>query len=628
MEELKHECGVAMIGLRKPLAHFQEKYGSWTYALNKMYLLLEKQRNRGQEGAGMACVKMNAMPGEDYMFRERAVGSSAATEIYGAICKQICAYTETERQNVDFVESHIPFAGERYMGHLRYSTHGKTGMSYVHPFLRRNNWRARNLSICGNFGMTNIEHVFEQLTAIGQHPRVNTDTYVLLEQLGHRLDRESERLYAEAKEHGLEGQDITEYIEQHIDVSHILTDASPLWDGGYVVCGVTGSGESFAMRDPWGIRTAFWYADDEKLILASERPAIQTVFNLETDDVHELLPGEAIIMRRDGSFHLQQILPAQPKTSACVFERIYFSRGSDADIYKERKELGHQLLQPVLKAIDYDVEHTVFSYIPNTAAVASYGLTEAFDQYMIKQHVAQLAALDHKPTAEELLNIVGKHVRRENVAIKDIKLRTFITEGKSRNDLAGHVYDITYGTLTPHVDNLVVIDDSIVRGTTLRESIIRILDRLHPKKLVIVSSCPQVRYPDYYGIDMTRMGEFIAFRTAVVLLQEKGLGHVITDVYQKCLEQRNLPAEQMVNWVKEIYEPLTDDEISTKMAELLRSPEVTTPIEIVFQSMDGLHKACPNHLGDWYFSGDFPTPGGVKLLNEAYIEYMEQTEKN
>lgn len=628
MEELKHECGVAMIGLRKPLAHFQEKYGSWTYALNKMYLLLEKQRNRGQEGAGMACVKMNAMPGEDYMFRERAVGSGAATEIYEAIRQQVQAFSEDERADVQFAESHIPFAGERYMGHLRYSTHGRTGMSYVHPFLRRNNWRARNLSICGNFGMTNIENVFDKLTAIGQHPRVSTDTYVLLEQLGHRLDRESERVYAEAKTKGLEGQEITDFIEKNIDISHILTDSAPLWDGGYVVCGVTGSGESFAMRDPWGIRTAFWYADDEKLILASERPAIQTVFNLETDEVHELLPGEALIMRRNGEWHLQQILPAKPKTSACVFERIYFSRGSDADIYKERKELGHQLLQPVLKAIDYDVEHTVFSYIPNTAAVASYGLTEAFDQYMIAQHVDQLGKLDHKPTAEELMAIVGKHVRRENVAIKDIKLRTFITEGKSRNDLAGHVYDITYGTLTPYVDNLVVIDDSIVRGTTLRESIIRILDRLHPKKLVIVSSCPQVRYPDYYGIDMTRMGEFIAFRTAVVLLNEKGMGHIVDDVYQKCLAQRNLPDEQIVNCVKEIYAPLTDEEISVRMAELLRSPEVTSPIEIVFQSMEGLHNACPNHLGDWYFSGDFPTPGGMKLLNEAYIEYMEQSEKN
>lgn len=623
MEPLKHECGIAMICLRKPLAHFHEQYGSWTYALDQMYLLLEKQRNRGQEGAGVACVKLHAEPGEDYMFRERAVGSGAVTDIYDAIHHQLAQFTHDQRTDVAFAEHSIPFAGERYMGHLRYSTHGRTGMSYVHPFLRRNNWSARNLCICGNFGLTNVEQVFDELTEIGQHPRVNTDTYILLEQLGHRLDRESERVYNIAKQKGLTGRDITSFIEHHIDVSHVLEQATRIWDGGYVLCGMTGSGESFVMRDPWGIRTAFYYTDDEKVVIASERPAIQHVFCLETMVIHELLPGQALIIGHDGNYRLQQILPAKPQTSACVFERIYFSRGTDADIYQERKNLGHNLLQPVLHAIDDDIEHTVFSYIPNTAVVASYGLNEAFDRYLENKHIQAIMQSEHKPSAEELRRILGNHIRREKVVLKDIKLRTFITEGKSRNGLASHVYDITYGSITPYVDNLVVIDDSIVRGTTLRESIIRILDRLHPHKLVVVSSAPQVRYPDYYGIDMTSLGEFIAFRTALDLLHQQGRDELLETVYQRCLAQRNVPDEQLVNHVKAIYEPFTEAQITARMAELLCPPDVKTPVEIVFQTMEGLHQACPNHHGDWYFSGNFPTAGGLRLLNQAYIDFYE-----
>lgn len=497
----------------------------------------------------------------------------------------------------------MPWAGELYMGHLRYSTTGKSGLQYVHPFLRRNNWRARNLCLCGNFNMTNVDDIFRELTSVGQHPRVLADTYILLEQMGHRLDRESERCYSEAAAKGLRGAAITEYIEQHINLANVLRESSRLWDGGYVICGVTGSGEMFSMRDPWGIRPAFYYADEEVVVLASERPVIQTAFDLPIEAVRELKPGEALLINQVGEVRTEQIIAAK-ENQACAFERIYFSRGSDATIYKERKMLGAQLLPNILKAVDGDVPHTVFSFIPNTAEVAFYGMTEAFDYYM-REH-----------------NIPGI-VRREKVAWKDIKLRTFITESNSRNDLAAHVYDITYGSLVPKEDYLVVIDDSIVRGTTLRESIIRILDRLQPKKMVLVSSAPQIRYPDYYGIDMARMSEFIAFKAAIALLHERGMEERIDEVYRQCVAQQGLPVEQMKNYVKGIYAPFTDEEISRKMVELLKAPEVTTDIEIVFQTVEGLHAACPDHPGDWYFSGDYPTPGGVKRLNTAYMEWYE-----
>lgn len=624
MEQLKHECGVAMIRLLKPLEYYQEKYGTWMYGLNKLYLLMEKQHNRGQEGAGLASVKMEAAPGQEYMFRERALGSGAITEVFQNVQKQFASYSPEQLSDVSFVKENLPFAGDIYMGHLRYSTTGKSGLSYVHPFMRRNNWKAKNLCLCGNFNLTNTDDVFNEIVAKGHHPRIYSDTYVMLELMGHRLDRESERVYNIALDRKLEGLDITHFIEKNIDVRNVLHTSAPLFDGGYVICGFTGSGEMFSMRDPWGLRPAFWYRDEEVVVLASERPVIQTAFDLETDQIQELAPGQALTVRRNGEVSLTQILqPAVKK--ACSFERIYFSRGSDRDIYKERKALGEQLTERIGEAVDGDIAHTVFSFIPNTAEVAFYGMLDGFKKKLNRQKAQELFELtqDHQPTIDEIKQVLRPYIRSEKVAIKDIKLRTFITEGNRRNDLAAHVYDITYGSLEPYVDNLVVIDDSIVRGTTLKESIIRILDRLHPRKIVLVSSSPQVRYPDYYGIDMSRMDEFIAFRAAIELLKERKQEHIIDDVYAKSKAQCELPTNEMVNYVKEIYAPFADEEISEKMVEMLRPAEVTTPIEIVYQTLEGLHRACPAHLGDWYFSGDYPTPGGVKLLNLAFIDYYE-----
>lgn len=624
MEQLKHECGVAMIRLLKPLEYYQEKYGTWMYGLNKLYLLMEKQHNRGQEGAGLASVKMEAAPGQEYMFRERALGSGAITEIFQNVQKQFASYSPEQLSDVSFVKENLPFAGDIYMGHLRYSTTGKSGLSYVHPFMRRNNWKAKNLCLCGNFNLTNTDDVFNEIVAKGHHPRIYSDTYVMLELMGHRLDRESERVYNIALDRKLEGLDITHFIEKNIDVRNVLHTSAPLFDGGYVICGFTGSGEMFSMRDPWGLRPAFWYRDEEVVVLASERPVIQTAFDLETDQIQELAPGQALTVRRNGEVSLTQIIQPGVK-KACSFERIYFSRGSDRDIYKERKALGEQLTERIGEAVDGDIAHTVFSFIPNTAEVAFYGMLDGFKKKLNRQKAQELFELtqDHQPTIDEIKQVLRPYIRSEKVAIKDIKLRTFITEGNSRNDLAAHVYDITYGSLEPYVDNLVVIDDSIVRGTTLKESIIRILDRLHPRKIVLVSSSPQVRYPDYYGIDMSRMDEFIAFRAAIELLKERKQEHIIDDVYAKSKAQCELPVNEMVNYVKEIYAPFADEEISEKMVEMLRPAEVTTPIEIVYQTLDGLHRACPAHLGDWYFSGDYPTPGGVKLLNLAFIDYYE-----
>ena len=588
MEPLKHECGIAMIRLLKPLQYYKEKYGTELYALNKLYLMMEKQHNRGQEGAGIASVKMVSDPGQEYMFREKGIGKDAITNVFSAAHRQIA---DAEPG------SELPFIGELYMGHLRYSTTGRSGQKYIHPFLRRNNWKAKNLCICGNFNMTNIDEVFQMLADQGQYPRNSSDSYILLELMGHRLDREVERNYADAKKQGLEGRAITSYIDAHMDISNVLRTTMPYFDGGYVICGITGSGELFSMRDPNGIRPAFWYADDELVAIASERPVIQTTFAAEYNQVHEIRPGEALIVNARGEMSHKQIIPAK-RLAACSFERIYFSRGNDRDIHHERKQLGFQLRDNILKAIDHDIEHTVFSYIPNTAEVAYYGMVEG-------------------------IRSLYPGIRADKVVSKDIKLRTFITEGNARNDLAGHVYDITYGTLTPYVDNLVVIDDSIVRGTTLRESIIRILDRLHPKKIVIVSSSPQVRYPDCYGIDMSHMKEFIAFHAAIALLKEKGMSSLIDVVYRQCKAQENLPAAGCQNYVKRIYDAFTDDQISRKIVQLLRPDDIQAEVEIVYQSLEGLHNACPNHPGDWYFSGDYPTYGGFKLLNQAYIDYYE-----
>ncbi len=602
LEEIHEDCGVALIRLLKPLDYYEKKYGTRYFGLNKLYLMMEKQHNRGQEGAGISCVKLGTEPGNEYMFRERAEGSNAITEIFSKVQGS--------------------FMGELYMGHLRYSTTGKSGLSYVHPFLRRNNWRAKNLCLCGNFNMTNIEEVFETLTEQGQCPRIYSDSYIMLELMGHRLDREVERNFVAAKAMEMTGTDITTYIEDHVKMSNVLKTTMCHFDGGYVVCGITGSGEMFSMRDPWGIRPAFYYMNEDFVVLASERPVLQTTFDLECDDICELQPGQSLIVNKAGECSLQQII--EPKEiKACSFERIYFSRGSDRDIYKERKKLGEQLTPAVLSAVDNDTAHTVFSFIPNTAEVAFYGLLHGFKQHLNEQKIQKIASLGHTPTAEELSDILNEYVRSEKVAWKDIKLRTFITEGNSRNDLASHVYDITYESLEPGVDNLVVIDDSIVRGTTLKESILRILDRLHPKKIVIVSSAPQIRYPDYYGIDMPRLEEFCVFRATIALLKERCLEHVITEVYEKCLAELQKSKEEMHNAVREIYKPFGVEEINAKIVEMLRPEGVQTPIQLVFQSIDGLRTAIPNHRGDWYFTGHFPTPGGTRLCNKAFVNYYE-----
>lgn len=577
METLKHECGVALIRLLKPLEYYAEKYGSWRYGLNKLYLMMEKQHNRGQEGAGVACVNLDAIPGNEYMFRERAEGKDAITEVF---------------KHVD-----AKFAGQLYMGHLRYSTTGKSGLTHVHPFLRRNNWRAKNLCLCGNFNMTNIDEVFKQLTEQGQSPRLYSDSYIMLELMGHRLDREVERLYAAAKEKGLEGTAITRHIDEHVDMGNVLRSTLPHFDGGYVMCGLTGSGEMFAVRDPWGIRPAYYYHDDEVAVVASERPVIQTTFNLPQSCVKMLEPGQALIVSKNGKLKTEQILETKPY-SACSFERIYFSRGSDSDIYKERKLLGEQLTKPIMEAIGGDISGSVFSYIPNTAEVAFLGMTDG-------------------------LRKESNDVRIEKVVWKDIKLRTFITEKGERNDLAAHVYDITYGSLRPYEDNLVVIDDSIVRGTTLRESIFKILDRLHPKKIVMVSSSPQIRYPDYYGIDMSRLEELCAFRAAMSLLSERGMEDLIEKVYDLCKNDSDSS-----NHVRMLYAPFSTEELNQKIVELLRPEGMESPIELVFQDIEGLHHSCPNHPGDWYFTGHYPTPGGIRKVNQAFVDYYEKDYKS
>lgn len=606
LEEIHEDCGVALIRLLKPLDYYEKKYGSRYFGLNKLYLLMEKQHNRGQEGAGMACVDLNIEPGNEYMFRERAEGANAITEIFSRVKEG--------------------FLGQLYMGHLRYSTTGKSGISYVHPFLRRNNWRAKNLCLCGNFNMTNIEEVFSLLTRQGQCPRIYSDSYIMLELMGHRLDREVERNFVAAKAMEMQDVEITKYIEDHVKMSNVLKTTMTHFDGGYVVCGITGSGEMFSMRDPWGIRPAFYYKNDEFVVLASERPVLQTTFDIECDDVCELQPGQALIVNKAGECSLTQII--EPKeVKACSFERIYFSRGSDRDIYSERKKLGELLTPDILKAIDNDTAHTVFSYIPNTAEAAYYGLLHGFKQHLNDVKIKKIAALDHVPTEAELHDIMSEYVRSEKVACKDIKLRTFITEGNSRNDLASHVYDVTYESIVPYEDNLVIIDDSIVRGTTLKKSILRILDRLHPKKIVVVSSAPQIRYPDYYGIDMPRLEEFCVFRATIELLKERNLLNILDETYEHCKAELQKSKEDMENAVRAVYEPFTVEEINRKIVEMLTPEGMTTPVEIVFQSIEGLHTAIPNHRGDWYFTGHYPTPGGTRLCNQAFINYYESINK-
>lgn len=624
-EPLKHECGIVMIRLLKPLEYYQKKYGTWQYGLNKLYLLMEKQHNRGQEGAGLAVVKLESPPGSEFIFRERATGSGAISEIFSNVYQNYEKVSAKKLNDPVYASQYLPFAGELFLGHLRYSTTGKSGISYVHPFLRRNNWRTRNLALAGNFNMTNVDELFNELLAQGQHPRDYADTFVLLETLGHYLDREVQYQFDKFGK-DTKGEELNDLIEKNLDIHFMLNKASENWDGGFTMGGIIGCGDGFVFRDPWGIRPAFYYHDEEIVVVASERPVIQTALNLDVSDVKELGAGQAIIVKKDGTVQFSQI--QEPRNvSPCSFERIYFSRGSDADIYNERKQLGKLLLPQIQKAIGSDIEHTVFSFIPNTAEVAFFGMTEAFNEHLNDIKLKKIAGKGNSITEEELEKILSMRVRTEKVVIKDIKLRTFIAQDSSRDDLAAHVYDVTYDSIRPHEDNLVVIDDSIVRGTTLKQSIIKILDRIHPKKIVIVSSSPQIRYPDCYGIDMSRMSEFAAFRAAIELLKERGMQSVIDDVYRKSLAQKDRPKEEIVNYVKEIYAPFSDDEISAKMAEMLTPKGTQAEIEIVFQSIDNLHKATPNHKGDWYFSGNYPTPGGNRMVNTAFVNYIEGVDK-
>ncbi len=583
---------------------------------------MEKQHNRGQEGAGVGVIKLNSDPGHEYVFRERALGANAITEIFSNILPRF-ELENTDAQPPYDVERFSHFVGEIYMGHLRYSTTGKSGISYVHPFLRRNNWRSRNLLMCGNFNMTNVDEVFRSIVAKGQHPRIYSDTVVLLEQLGYALDKENHRLYRQFRGE-MEEPELGQAIEDNIDISNVLKSASEEWDGGFVICGATGSGDMFVLRDRNGIRPAFYYMDEEVVVVASERPVIQTVFDVPYASVYELEPGSALMVSRKGDVKIADILGCG-ENRRCSFERIYFSRGSDADIYHERKELGRQLVPEVVRAVNGDLDHTVLSFIPNTAEVAFIGLVEGFNEYLNNTKAEELMRMqaDGALTPETVKKTLDRKLRIEKVAIKDIKLRTFIAEGNSRNDLAAHVYDVTYGCVENDKDYLVVIDDSIVRGTTLRQSIISMLDRLHPKKIVIVSSSPQVRYPDYYGIDMSRMSEFIAFRAAIALLKERGMESVIRAVYENCLRQIALPVEEQINAVKGIYEPFVPEEISRKMVAMLTPEGTKADIEIIYQSMEGLHQAVPSCPGDWYFSGDYPTPGGNRLVNMSFINYYE-----
>ena len=623
MEPLKHECGVAMIRLLKPLEYYKKKYGTYLYGINKLYLLMEKQHNRGQEGAGIGVVKKHAEPGQEYVFRERALGSGAIQEIFDNVRRSI-SQADIDSHDAEWIESEAPFLGEIYMGHLRYSTTGKSGISYVHPFLRRNNWRSRNLLMCGNFNMTNVDEVFKSIVARGQHPRLYSDTIVLLEQLGDALDKENHRVYRKYRDTLVDPQ-LGLAIEENIDLRNVLEAAAPTWDGGFVICAATGSGDMMALRDSKGIRPAFYYYDDEIVVVASERPVIQTTLNVPRAAVRELTPGSAIIVTKQGEITVTDIL-GEKENQRCSFERIYFSRGSDADIYRERKQLGRNIVPAVMKSIGNDLAHSVFSFIPNTAEVAFIGMVTELEKQMnhIKQKEILAASSDGTLSPQRLDEIMSRNLRVEKVAIKDIKLRTFIAEGESRNDLAAHVYDVTYGIIENYKDNIVVIDDSIVRGTTLKQSILKMLDRLHPRKIVVVSSSPQVRYPDYYGIDMSRMGEFIAFRAAVELLKDTGRADILDDTYRRCKAQEGLPDSEIENCVKAIYEPFTPEEVSAKIVEMLtRDGDINAEVDIIYQSLDGLHQAVPTCPGDWYFSGDYPTPGGTRLVNRAYINYYE-----
>lgn len=624
-DNIKHECGIAMLRLRKPMEYYIKKYGTWNYGLQKIYLMMEKQHNRGQDGAGLAGIKLDVPPGNRYIFRQRSNKANPIKEIFNLIYSDIDALSVANPEGFKdpaFVKKNVPFACDIYLGHLRYGTYGNYNIDYVHPVSRENNWRSKNLVMAGNFNLTNVGEVFSSLVELGQNPVDFSDTVTILENIGHRLDEENERLFRKYKEEGFSKKEISPMIEKDLDVTSILKKASRNWDGGYAMAGMLGHGDAFVMRDPAGIRPAYYYIDDEVVVVASERPVIQTIFNVRTDDVNELPPASAIIIKASGETTIEK-LRDETEPRKCSFERIYFSRGTDKAIYRERKKLGEILADRVLKAVDHDLDNTVFSYIPNTAESAFYGLIKGVENYLNQVKIDHILSRGKYLSRDELEKIINQRPRVEKIAVKDAKLRTFITEDTSRDDLVGHIYDVTYGVIRRGIDNLVVIDDSIVRGTTLKKSIIRILDKLDPKKIVVVSSSPQLRYPDCYGIDMAKLGDFIAFRAAIELLKETGKESIITEVYNAAKAELKKPVEEMKNLVREIYKPFTTEEISSKIASMLRSADIKTDVKLVFQSIEGLHEACPGHLGDWYFTGNYPTPGGNKVVNQSFINYME-----
>ncbi|PWE01398.1 amidophosphoribosyltransferase [Marinilabilia rubra] len=624
-DQIKHECGIVLIRLLKPLSYYQEKYGTWRFGLNKLYLLMEKQHNRGQDGAGVASLKIDQPAGKKYLSRQRSNEGNPIQEVFSGIHKRFDNVYDHQPELLNdpiWAKENLPFAGELYLGHLRYGTFGNNSIDYVHPVMRENNWRSRNLVLAGNFNLTNVDEIFKTLIDLGQHPKDYTDTESMLENVGHFLDEENQLLFRQFKNEGYSNKEISALIERDLDVRKVLERSSRRWDGGYVIGGLIGHGDAFAMRDPWGIRPASYYANDEFVVVASERPVIQTALNIRSTEVQELKPGHALIIKKDGRVSEEMVTVPQDRKS-CSFERIYFSRGSDRDIYKERKELGRLLSPVILDKIDWDLENTVFSYIPNTAETAFYGMMEGISEKLDKVKAERIMALGDDLTEEKVTEILSLEPRIEKVAIKDVKMRTFITDDSSRDDLVAHVYDVTYGIVKNQVDTLVIIDDSIVRGTTLKKSILRILDRLHPKKIIVVSSAPQIRFPDCYGIDMARLKDFCAFAGAVELLKDHGKHDVIEQVYKQCKEQQYLPKEEIVNYVKEIYKPFTDEQVSAKIAEMLKPDDIDAEVEVVYQTVDNLHKACPKDQGDWYFTGNYPTPGGNKVVNTSFINFIE-----
>ena len=625
-DAIKHECGIALLRLKKPLQFYLDKYETAFYGVNKMHLLMEKQHNRGQDGAGIANIKFDMEPGQRYISRTRSIAKSPIQDIFDQIngrFQQIQNENPENLKNIDYLKKHVGFTGELFLGHLRYGTFGRNSIESCHPFLRQNNWITRNLVIAGNFNLTNVDELFDVLVNVGQHPKEKSDTVTVLEKIGHFLDAENDELFQQYKQLGLDNLEVYNRISENLNLIKILQKASEDWDGGYAMAGLLGHGDAFVLRDPSGIRPAYWYEDDEICIVASERPVIQTAFNLKVENIKELKPGYALIIKKNGTVTEELInKPLPPKK--CSFERIYFSRGSDSSIYNERKALGRLIVDKVLKVIDYDFDNSVFSFIPNTAEVSFYGLIKGLEEFLNEEKIKQILALGDKPSSEDVSKIIKQRARIEKIAIKDAKLRTFITQDDSRDDLVAHVYDITYGSVRPLKDNLIIIDDSIVRGTTLKQSILRILDRLEPKKIVVVSSAPQIRYPDCYGIDMAKMGDFIAFEAAIQLLVDTKRENIIQNVYKQSLSQVDLPKEQVRNYVKEIYAPFTDEEISVKIAQLLTPISMKSKVEIIYQSVENLHIACPDNLGDWYFTGDYPTPGGNKVVNKAFINWMEK----